>query len=142
MSPDPFTQSGLKPTLPRRKILNIFETNKNQHFTAEAIYRALMDEGDEVSLATVYRVLMQFEMAGILVKHNFEGASASYELDHGEHHDHLVCVECGYIEEFVDELIEARQFEITKQAGFKMTDHVLNIYGMCPACIKKNKLKI
>lgn len=130
-------KAGLKVTLPRLKILEILEKAKSHHLRAEDIYRTLLDAGEEIGLATVYRVLTQFEAAGLVVKHYFEGGHSVFELDHGTHHDHLVCVECGRVEEFVDEMIEMRQQEIAVKAGYVMTDHSLTIYGLCKKCQKK-----
>jgi len=127
-------KAGLKVTTPRVKILNILEKNKDQHISAEEIYKMLLESGDDVGLATVYRVLTQFETAGLVIKHHFEGGHAVFELDAGEHHDHLVCVKCGQIEEFVDALIEARQEAIANQFQFEITDHCLYLYGICPKC--------
>lgn len=129
--------AGLKLTLPRMRILQVLESEKQHHLSAEDIYRHLIDLGEDVGLATVYRVLTQFEQAGIVTRHNFEGGHSVFELSQGEHHDHLVCVKCGRVEEFVDEIIEDRQNIIAEQAGFKMTDHSLNIYGLCGACKDK-----
>lgn len=126
--------AGLKITLPRLKILQILEQGKDHHLSAEAVYKTLLDLGEDVGLATVYRVLTQFETAGLVSRHNFEGGHSVFELAQGEHHDHLVCVKCGKVEEFMDDMIEARQKIIAEQAGFKMTDHSLNIYGLCPLC--------
>ena len=125
---------GLKITMPRLKILQILEQSKQHHLSAEDVYKALLDMGEEVALATVYRVLTQFEAAGLINRHNFEGGYFVFELSIGEHHDHLVCVKCGRVEEFMDELIEKRQRLIAEKANFKMTDHALNIYGICPKC--------
>ncbi len=130
-------KAGLKVTTPRLKILTILEKSKDHHLTAESIYRELLDTGEDIGLATVYRVLTQFEEAGLVVRHHFEGDQSFFELDHGEHHDHLVCVKCGRVEEFVDNIIEKRQQEIAKQAGYSITDHSLNIYGICAKCQKK-----
>lgn len=130
-------KAGLKITLPRRRILEIMEKAKEHHLSAEDIYRILLESGEEFGLATVYRVLTQFEEAGLVVRHNFEGGQSVFELDLGIHHDHLVCVKCGHVEEFIDEVIENRQEEIAKNAGFTITDHSLNIYGICRACQKK-----
>lgn len=127
-------RAGLKITLPRVKILEILENSKQRHLSAEEVYRLLIESGDDVGLATVYRVLTQFESAGLVSRHNFEGNTAVYEVNHGEHHDHLVCVKCSRVEEFVDKEIESRQVEIAANAGFKMTDHALNIYGLCRDC--------
>jgi Fur family ferric uptake transcriptional regulator len=128
---------GLKITLPRLKILEIMEKAKEHHLTAEDIYRELLDSGEEIGLATVYRVLTQFEEAGLIARHHFESGHSVFELDLGIHHDHLVCVKCGHVEEFVDPIIEKRQEEIAKQAGFTITDHSLTLYGICGKCQKK-----
>lgn len=125
---------GLKVTVPRVKILEILEKAPTHHLSAEEVYRTLLNAGDDVGLATVYRVLTQFETAGLVTRHNFEGGHSVFELNQGEHHDHLVCVKCGKVEEFVDDVIEQRQEEIAKRAGFNMTDHSLNIYGICEKC--------
>lgn len=127
-------KAGLKATVPRIRILEILEHNDQRHLRAEDVYRALLDAGEDVGLATVYRVLTQFEAAGLVVRHHFEGAHSVFELDHGSHHDHLVCEQCGRIEEFVDAVIEKRQQRIAEKAGFSMTDHSLYIYGVCPKC--------
>lgn len=126
---------GLKITVPRLKVLHILEQSANHHLSAEGVYKALLETGEDVGLATVYRVLTQFEAAGLVARHNFEGGHSVFELTQGEHHDHLVCVKCGLVEEFVDEVIEQRQKEIAEKAQFKMTDHALNIYGICPKCL-------
>jgi Fur family transcriptional regulator, ferric uptake regulator len=126
---------GLKITLPRLKVLQILEQSTNHHLSAEDVYKALLETGEDVGLATVYRVLTQFEAAGLVSRHNFEGGHSVFELSQGEHHDHLVCVKCGLVEEFVDEVIEQRQKVIAEKAHFKMTDHALNIYGICPKCL-------
>ena len=130
-------KAGLKITTPRRKILEIMENAKDHHMSAEDIYRVLLESGEEIGLATVYRVLTQFEEAGLIMRHRFESGQWVFELDSGAHHDHLVCVECGRVMEFVDELIEARQTEIAQKAGFTITDHSLTIYGICEKCAKK-----
>jgi Fur family ferric uptake transcriptional regulator len=126
--------AGLKITMPRLKVLQILEQANDHHLSAEDVYKALLDMGEDVGLATVYRVLAQFETAGLINRHNFEGGYSVYELSQGEHHDHLVCVKCGKVEEFVDEIIESRQKLIAERAKFEMTDHALNIYGICAAC--------
>lgn len=126
---------GLKITLPRLKVLQILEQSPDHHLSAEGVYKALLETGEDVGLATVYRVLTQFETAGLVSRHNFEGGYSVFELCQGEHHDHLVCVKCGIVEEFVDDVIEQRQKIIAEKAHFKMTDHALNIYGVCPRCI-------
>ncbi|HLB42558.1 MAG TPA: ferric iron uptake transcriptional regulator [Gammaproteobacteria bacterium] len=130
-------KAGLKITTPRLKILEILEKSKEHHLSAEDIYRILLELDEEIGLATIYRVLTQFEAAGLIVKHHFEGGQSVFELDHGVHHDHLVCVKCNRVEEFVDPIIEERQQEIAKQADFTMTDHSLNVYGICKKCQKK-----
>ncbi len=127
--------AGLKVTLPRVKILHILEKAKQHHMTAEDVYKALVETGDDVGLATVYRVLTQFEEAGLVNRHYFEGGNSVFELNQGEHHDHLVCVKCGHVAEFVDDIIEQRQRAIAKENHFKMTDHSLIIYGMCAKCV-------
>lgn len=127
-------KAGLKVTVPRRRILDLLEHSKERHMSAEDIYRQLVEAGDEIGLATVYRVLTQFENAGLVVKHNFEGGQSVFELDDGHHHDHLVCVKCNRVEEFLDETIEARQRDIASKAGFEITDHSLNIFGVCRSC--------
>ena len=127
-------KAGLKVTLPRMKILELMETVKLRHQSAEDIYRALLDQGQEIGLATVYRVLTQFEGAGLVTRHHFEGGQAVFELNHGEHHDHLVCVSCGKVVEFVDEVIEQHQNQIAVENGFTITEHSLIIYGRCGSC--------
>jgi Fur family transcriptional regulator, ferric uptake regulator len=129
-------KAGLKVTLPRVKILELLEGSAQRHVSAEDVYKMLLDNGEEIGLATVYRVLTQFEAAGLVTRHNFEGGHAVFELDRGGHHDHLVCVVCGKVEEFVDNTIEKRQREIAREHGFEMVDHSLIIYGHCgnPKC--------
>ena len=116
------------------KILELLESCKLRHQSAEDIYKALLDQGEEIGLATVYRVLTQFESAGLVNRHHFEGGQAVFELNEGEHHDHLVCVSCGKVVEFVDEVIEQHQNQIAKENGFKITEHSLIIYGHCENC--------
>ena len=123
--------SGLKATLPRLKILEVFERSSRRHLAAEDVYRALLAEGADIGLATVYRVLVQFEQAGLLRRSNFESAKAVFELDRGEHHDHLVCLSCGLVEEFYDPEIEKRQREIAAARGFELQDHSLALYAHC-----------
>jgi len=124
-------KAGLKVTLPRVKILELLESSGQRHVSAEDVYKLLLDKGEEIGLATVYRVLTQFEAAGLVTRHNFEGGHAVFELDRGAHHDHIVCVVCGKVEEFMDKTIEERQREIAREHGFEMVDHSLIIYGRC-----------
>lgn len=124
-------KAGLKITLPRLKVLEILEHSKQRHLSAEDVYKALLEMGEEIGLATVYRVLTQFEGAGLVSRLNIDGGHAVFELEDGEHHDHLFCVKCNRIIEFYDEVIEERQREIAKVNGFEMTDHSLYIYGIC-----------
>jgi Fur family transcriptional regulator, ferric uptake regulator len=126
--------AGLKATLPRLKILELFEKSDERHLSAEEVYKVLLNAGDDVGLATVYRVLTQFEDAGLLVRHHFESGKAVFELNEGEHHDHIVCVKCGRVEEFYDEEIERRQKEAAESRGFTMQEHSLMIYGLCDEC--------
>ncbi len=126
---------GLKITGPRMKILHILESTNSRHWSAEDIYKTLVEMGEDVGLATVYRVLTQFETAGLVIRHRFEGGLAVFELDDGQHHDHLVCIKCGKVEEFVDSVIEERQLAIAEKMNFKMTDHNLYIFGVCRDCI-------
>ena len=121
-------KAGLKVTLPRLKILEILEADTQRHLSAEDIYRELLDAGEDIGLATVYRVLTQFESAGLVNRHNFEGGSSVFELDEGKHHDHMVCVESGEVIEFVNEDIERLQREIAKKHGFELIDHSLVLY--------------
>jgi Fur family ferric uptake transcriptional regulator len=123
--------SGLKATLPRIKILDIFKNSGVRHLTAEDVYRVLLTEGMDVGLATVYRVLTQFEQAGLLHRNHFEAGKAMFELNEGSHHDHLVCLDCGRVEEFYDEAIEIRQQAIAKVRGFELADHALALHGHC-----------
>lgn len=127
-------QAGLKVTLPRTNILKILEKAEPHHLTAEDVYQALVEQGEDVGLATVYRVLTQFETAGLVKRHHFATGHAVFELEHGEHHDHLVCMNCGAVAEFVDETIEKCQAEIARKNDFQMTDHSLIIYGLCKNC--------
>jgi len=132
--------AGLKATLPRLKVLSLFENNKGQHLSAEDIYKIMINSGEDVGLATVYRVLTQFEQAGLLIRHHFESGKAVFELNLGGHHDHIVCVKCGRVEEFYDPEIEERQEKAAESLGFKMQDHSLTIYGVCnkQPCTNKN----
>ena len=126
--------AGLKVTVPRLKVLRILEQAERHHLSAEDVYKALLEGGDDVGLATVYRVLTQFESAGLVKRHHFEGGNSVFELDQGEHHDHLVCIQCGSVEEFIDELIEQQQEKVAEKAGFKITEHNHTIYGICQQC--------
>jgi Fur family ferric uptake transcriptional regulator len=132
-------KAGLKVTLPRVKILELLENSSQRHVSAEDVYKMLLENDEEIGLATVYRVLTQFEAAGLVTRHNFEGGHAVFELDRGEHHDHIVCVACGKVEEFIDETIEKRQKEIAEEHHFEMVDHSLIIYGRCkdPDCRRR-----
>jgi Fur family ferric uptake transcriptional regulator len=122
---------GLKATLPRLRILELFEKSPIRHLAAEEVYRILRKEGTETGLATVYRVLTQFEQAGLLVRHHFESGKAVFELNQGGHHDHLVCIQCGHVEEFYDAEIERRQVTVAEERGFRIHDHSLHIYADC-----------
>lgn len=125
-------KAGLKVTLPRVKILEILETSDAaHHLTAEDVYKALLENGEEIGLATVYRVLTQFVGAGLVERHHFEGGQAVFELNRGSHHDHIVCVQCGRVEEFYDETIEKCQRRLAEERGFSISDHSLIIYGQC-----------
>lgn len=130
-------KAGLKVTLPRLKVLEILETSDHRHMSAEDVYKAMLEMGEEIGLATVYRVLTQFEGAGLVSRLSIEGGHAVFELEDGIHHDHLLCVRCHRIEEFVDEVIEQRQQAIAAEKGFEMTDHSLYIYGVCKDCQQK-----
>ena len=123
--------AGLKATLPRLKVLSLFENSKDRHLSAEDIYKVMINAGEDVGLATVYRVLTQFEQAGLLIRHHFESGKAVFELNGGGHHDHIVCVKCGRVAEFYDAEIEKRQQAAADAHGFSMQDHSLTIYGLC-----------
>lgn len=128
---------GLKVTLPRIKILQILEKQVDErHLTAEKVYKILLSENEDVGLATVYRVLTQFEAAGLVTRHHFEGGNSIFELATGDHHDHILCMKCGKVDEFTDELIEVRQKEVAEKLGYELTDHGLYLYGFCPQCRK------
>ena len=126
--------AGLKSTLPRRRILEVMENHASLHMNAEEVYHHLRESGEDVGLATVYRVLTQFEQAGLVVRHNFEGGHSVFELSSEKHHDHIVCVRCGRGEEFADDEIEQLQKKVADKLGFELTDHNLNMYGLCPEC--------
>lgn len=134
-------KAGLKVTLPRIKILELLENSKQHHMSAEDIYKTLLEQGEDVGLATVYRVLTQFEAAGMIQKHNFETNHSVFELMQEEHHDHLVCQNCNKVVEFVNDIIEEEQHIIAQKHGFVLTGHSLNLYGYCdaPACQKAAK---
>lgn len=129
-------QAGLKVTLPRMKILDMLQHQQSTHLTAEDIYRTLVGSGEEIGLATVYRVLTQFEAAGLVKRHHFEGGQSVFEINQGEHHDHILCLDCGWIEEFYDEEIERRQRAVAQRLGFALAEHCLILYGHCsrPEC--------
>ena len=127
-------KAGLKVTLPRVKILQLLENSETRHLSAEDVYKALIEADEDVGLATVYRVLTQFESAGLVMRHHFEGGHSVFELSTMEHHDHLVCSKCGMVEEFFDEVIETQQEQIAAKFGFEITDHSLYLYGICKAC--------
>ncbi|MDD2724189.1 MAG: ferric iron uptake transcriptional regulator [Methylovulum sp.] len=129
--------AGLKVTLPRVKILQILEKQVDErHLTAEKVYKILLSEDEEIGLATVYRVLTQFEAAGLVTRHHFEGGNSVFELATADHHDHIMCMKCGKVDEFSDDIIEARQKEIADRLGYELTDHGLYLYGFCPQCRK------
>ena len=128
---DELKSTGLKATLPRLKILDVFHKGSQRHMTAEDVFRVLLEERSDIGLATVYRVLTQFEQAGILSRSHFESGKAVYELNEGKHHDHLICTSCGKVEEFYDAEIERRQNEVAKLKGFEIQDHALSLYAHC-----------
>ena len=128
---DDLKSTGLKATLPRLKILDVFQKGAQRHMTAEDVFRVLLEERSDIGLATVYRVLTQFEQAGILSRSHFESGKAVYELNEGTHHDHLVCLDCGRVEEFYDPEIEQRQNAVAQFKGFKISDHALSLYAHC-----------
>ena len=138
---DELKSSGLKATLPRIKVLEVFQRTAQRHMTAEDVFKALLMEGADVGLATVYRVLMQFEQAGLLSRSHFESGKSVFELNEGQHHDHLVCLTCGRVEEFYDPEIEQRQRAVAQTHGFELQDHALSLYAVCtkPACPHKPK---
>jgi Fur family transcriptional regulator, ferric uptake regulator len=130
-SPHDLKSAGLKATVPRLRIISLFETSKVRHLTAEDVYKLLLAEGLDIGLATVYRVLTQFEQAGLLVRHHFESGKAVFELNEGKHHDHLVCMQCGRVEEFYDAEIEKRQTRVARDRGFVISEHALYLYADC-----------
>jgi Fur family ferric uptake transcriptional regulator len=128
---DELKSSGLKATLPRIKILEVFQRSERRHLTAEDVFKALLQDDADIGLATVYRVLMQFEQAGLLTRSNFESGKAVFELNEGQHHDHLVCLDCGRVEEFFDAQIEQRQRAVATERGFALQEHSLALYARC-----------
>jgi Fur family ferric uptake transcriptional regulator len=136
MSPPELKSLGLKATVPRMKILEVFQQGRLRHMSAEDVYKELLTDNSDIGLATVYRVLMQFEQAGILKRTHFESGRSLFELNEGEHHDHLVCLQCGRVEEFIDPEIEKRQRRIARELGFALQDHALALYANCikPDC--------
>lgn len=134
MSDQALRTLGLKVTQPRLHVLRVLENATNSHMSAEAIYQQLKQDQVEISLATVYRVLTQFEQAGLVIRHHFSGDYSVFELDQGDHHDHLVCVKCGRVQEFCDFMIEERQRQVAESAGFAVIDHSHTIYGVCSNC--------
>ena len=130
-------KAGLKVTLPRVKIMQILESSGHRHMSAEDVYKALRDADEDVGLATVYRVLTQFESAGLVMRHHFEGGHSVFEMTTDEHHDHMVCTKCGKVSEFFDEVIEERQVQVAKDLGFEISDHSLYLYGLCSKCKKE-----
>ncbi|MCV2503875.1 MAG: ferric iron uptake transcriptional regulator [Neisseriaceae bacterium] len=130
--------SGLKVTGPRLKILNLFETHPDMHMSADDVYRIVLEKNMDIGVATVYRVLTQFEEAGILTRHHFDTGKAVYELNTGDHHDHMICIRCGKVSEFFDTEMEELQERIASKQGYEILDHALYIYGICPDCSQKN----
>ena len=141
MEPSHLRRAGLKITVPRLKILEILASSQPRHMSAEDVYRRLLDSNEDIGLATVYRVLTQFESAGLVTRHHFEGGTAVFELNEGEHHDHIVCTDCGRVEEFSDDSIEEKQREIAARLGFEISDHSLTLHGRCvrPNCPHRAK---
>jgi Fur family transcriptional regulator, ferric uptake regulator len=141
VEPSQLRRAGLKITVPRLKILEILASCQPRHLSAEDVYRRLLDSNEDIGLATVYRVLTQFESAGLVTRHHFEGGTAVFELNEGEHHDHIVCIDCGRVEEFSDDSIEERQREIAARLGFEIADHSLTLHGRCvrPNCPYRSK---
>ncbi|MDR2710249.1 MAG: ferric iron uptake transcriptional regulator [Burkholderiales bacterium] len=140
-TPQDLKDRGFKATLPRLHIIRLFETSRDSHMTAEDVYRRLKDDGLDIGLATIYRVLTQFEQAGLLLRHHFESDKAVYEINRGHHHDHIVCLHCGKVEEFFDAGIEKRQNEIARKKNFEVVDHSLCLYGYCAtgACAERRR---
>jgi Fur family ferric uptake transcriptional regulator len=134
---DELKSTGLKATLPRLKILDVFQKSTQRHLTAEDVFRVLLEDRTDIGLATVYRVLTQFEQAGILSRSHFESGKAVYEINEGHHHDHLICTSCGRVEEFYDAEIEKRQQIVAKAKGWILQDHAMSLYGLCANCADK-----
>ena len=134
MTSEDLRKAGLKVTLPRLKIMKILENTAEKHLRAEDVYKILLAAGEEVGLATVYRVLTQFEAAGIVRRHHFDGNHALFELERGHHHDHVLCVHCGTVEEFMNEEIESLQQTVAEKLGYQLTDHSMTLYGLCAKC--------
>lgn len=143
MEPSPLRRAGLKVTVPRLKILEILASSRPRHMSAEDVYKRLLESNEDIGLATVYRVLTQFEAAGLVTRHHFDAGTAVFELNEGTHHDHIVCTDCGRVEEFTDDGIEARQQEIATRLGFALTDHALTLHGRCvrEKCPYRSKAK-
>lgn len=141
MKNEQIRSAGLKVTLPRVKILTLLERHENNHLSAEDVYKLLLDDKEEIGLATVYRVLTQFEEAGLVKRQHFESGLSTFELDSGLHHDHILCLDCGHVEEFMDEVIEKRQHQVAKSMGFELERHVLTLYGTCKQadCPRRSK---
>ena len=140
---DELKSTGLKATVPRQKILEIFQKGTQRHMTAEDVFKHLLQDNADIGLATVYRVLMQFEQAGLLSRNHFESGKAVYELNEGQHHDHMVCLDCGRVEEFYDPEIERRQHQIAQERGFTLQEHALSLYASCskPDCEHRARTK-
>ena len=134
-------RAGLKATVPRMRILDILAGSTNRHLNAEDIYRRLLEQHEDIGLATVYRVLTQFESAGLVTRHHFEDGMAVFELNQGEHHDHIVCLDCGRVEEFMEASIEERQRSVAERLGFELKDHSLTMFGHCirPDCPRRQR---
>ncbi len=136
---DKLKRAGLKITFPRIKILEMFESHSNQHHTAEGLYKLLLQQGGEIGVATIYRVLTQCEQAGLVTRLQFDDGPAMFELSQNDHHDHFICTRCGQVDEFHDNIIEARQQEIAAEAGYEIADHSMILYGICATCQKQLK---
>jgi len=139
METNPLRKAGLKVTVPRLKVLDILKSSSGRHLSAEEIYRLLLESHEDIGLATVYRVLTQLEAAGLVARHRFEGGVAVFELEEGAHHDHIMCVDCGRIEEFVDRNIEGRQVAVARRLNYVLCDHSLILYGRCPTCVARKE---